>query len=139
MRRLALVPVLLAALAALPACDASGPDPIGLTGTWEGAVTDGQDASRSYPITLRLTDTGRTINGSGVVELPTERFEFQVVNGSFVDFRVLLPLQFNAPPFQGTLAGDLVETDPAVIRGTFSGRGDANGPVLVELVARRVS
>ena len=139
MRRLALAPLLLVALVALPACDSGGPDAIGLTGTWEGLITDGQNAALNSPITLRLTDDGRSVNGSGVVELPDERFEFQVVNGSFVDLQVLLPLRFQQPPFEGTLAGRLTNQDPGVIEGTFSGRGNANGPVEVELVARRVS
>ena len=138
-RRLALAPVLLAALVALPACDAGGPDPIGITGTWEGSITDANDPSARYPVTFRLTDTGQRVTGSGEYTLPEERVEFVVVNGSFFQRTVNLELQFTLPPFTGSVAGTLTETDPGRIQGTFSGRGDGNGPVDIELVARRVS
>ena len=54
-----------------------------------------------------------------------------------MDRLVNLVLRFDGPPFQGSLTGRLVETDPGRIEGTFFGRGDANGDVEIELVARR--
>ena len=138
MRRLALAPVLLAALVAFSACDASGPDRIGITGTWEGFIMN-RSSGASYPVTFRLTDTGQRVTGSGEYTLPNERVEFTVINGSFFQSNVLLELRFSLPPFNGTLSGMLTETDPGRIEGEFSGRGDGNGPVDIELVARRVS
>ena len=139
MRRPLLALLLLAAALALPACDSGGPDPIGLTGTWEGVIIDRNDASVTYPVEFRLTDTGQRITGRGEYTLPSELVEFTVVNGSFIDFIVRLELQFALPPFQGSLDGTLTETDPGRIEGTFSGRGAGNGDVEIELVARRVS
>lgn len=138
MRRLALFPLLLVALVALPACDTGGPDPIGITGTWEGFITSANTSTR-YPVTLRLTDTGERVTGSGVYSLPSEDVEFTVVNGSFFQSNVNLELRFALPPFIGSLLGTLTETDPGRIEGQFSGRGDGNGPVDIELVARRVN
>ena len=137
-RRLALVPLLLAALVALPACDSGGPDPIGITGTWEGFIMN-RTSGESYPVTFRLTDTGDRVTGSGEYTLPTERVDFTVINGSFFQGNVVLELRFTLPPFNGTLSGMLTETDPGRIEGEFSGRGAGNGPVDIELVARRVS
>ena len=139
MRRLALVPVLLTALLALPACDAGGPDAIGITGTWEGFIIDGTDASLRYPITFRLNDNGVMVTGSGEYELPAEVVTFTVINGSFVETFVTLELRFLLAPFNGRLSGSLTQTDPGRIEGTFSGRGAGNGDVEIELVARRVS
>lgn len=124
------------ALVALSACDLGGPDPIGITGRWEGTVTSQQSPSQSYPITLRLTDDGRTVTGSGTVELPNDPFSFTVFDGSFVQGTVNLPIQFDRAPFQGTIAGELTETDPGEITGTISASGLANGPLVVELRAR---
>lgn len=135
---LAAVGLALVAAVALTACD-SGSDAVGLTGTWEGAIIDQNDASVTYPITFRITDTGMTITGDGEYELPNETVEFRVVRGTFVDFDVQLELLFELPPFIGSLSGDLIETDPGRIRGTFAGRGAGNGVVEIELVARRVS
>lgn len=140
MRRPALaVLLLLAASLALTACDTGGPDPIGLTGTWEGVIIDRNDASVTYPVEFRITDTGQRITGAGEYRLPNETVEFAVVNGSFIDFIVRLELQFGLPPFTGSLDGELTQTDPGQIKGTFSGRGAGNGRVEIELVARRVS
>ena len=139
MRRLALVPLVLAALVALPACDSGGPDPVGITGTWEGFIIDGQNTSLQYPVTFRLTDSGQMVTGSGRYELPNEVVPFTVVNGSFVQTLVNLDLRFELPPFNGSLRGSLTETDPGRIEGTFSGRGAGNGDVDITLVARRVS
>ena len=138
MRRLARTSALLAALVALAACDSGGPDAIGITGTWEGVIISSQ-TSQTYPVTFRLTDTGQQVTGSGEYTLPNELVRFTVVDGSFVQSLVNLDLRFDLPPFIGTLSGNLVQSDPAQIRGTFSGRGDGNGEVEIELVARRVS
>jgi hypothetical protein len=137
LRRLASLGLVLAALTVLPACD-SGSDAIGLTGTWEGVIIDRNDTSVTYPVEFRLTDTGMTITGRGEYTLPDELVQFTVISGSFIDTLVQLELRFTLPPFQGTLVGDLTETDPGRIRGTFSGRGAGNGVVEIELVARRV-
>lgn len=137
LRRLGPLGLVLAALTVLPACD-SGPDPIGLTGTWEGVIIDANDNSITYPVEFRLTDTGMTITGRGEYTLPEELVQFTVISGSFVDTLVNLELRFTLPPFQGTLSGRLTETDPGRIEGTFSGRGAGNGDVEIELVARRV-
>ena len=138
MRRLPLALALLAPLA-LAACDAGGPDPVGITGTWEGFITDMNDPSARYPVTFRLTDTGQRVTGSGEYTLPNERVDFTVVNGSFFQTTVTLDLRFTLPPFNGSLVGTLTETDPGRIKGAFSGRGNGNGDVDIELVARRVS
>ena len=138
MRRHSLVAVLLLAPLVLTACDAGGPDPIGITGTWEGVIMNTR-LGTSYPVTLRLTDTGERVTGSGEYTLPTERVEFTVVNGSFFQSNVNLELRFALAPFIGSLSGRLTETDPGRIEGTFSGRGDGSGDVDIELVARRVS
>lgn len=129
--------LLLAALVVLPACGLGGPDPIGVTGTWEGEVYDPDvvDAPR-YPIELRLRDTGLRITGTGVVDLPGERFAFAVTDGSFLEGRLTLQLQFNAAPFVGSIAGALVNTDPGRIQGTLSARGSATGDFLIEIVSR---
>ena len=121
---------------ALSACDLGGPDAVGITGRWEGTVTNVQDASQQYPITLRLTDTGQTVFGTGEVVLPDDLFMFSIAGGSFIQGDVLLPLQFERPPFQGTISGELTQTDPAEITGTISGSGLANGPLVIELRAR---
>lgn len=140
MRRLPVLILALAALAVLPACDGGGPEPIGLTGTWEGEIYDPNDASAPrYPVELRLTDTGLRITGRGFVEdLPEGRLDFAVVDGSFIDRIVNLVLQFDVAPFRGGLNGTLVNEDPGRIRGTFTGRNEARGDVEIELVARRV-
>lgn len=140
MRRLAVLVLTLVVLAVLPACDGGGSEPIGLTGTWEGEIYDPDLASAPrYPVTLRLTDTGQRVTGDGVVEdLPEGRLAFSVVDGSFVGTIVNLELLFEEAPFRGALSGNLINTDPGRIRGTFSGRGEANGEVLIEIVARRV-
>ena len=127
----------LAALAVLasvlPACGSLGDDDSGLTGTWEGTVTGSEVA---VPVTLRLRDNGQTVTGTGVGELPGERWEFNVIGGSFVDRNVMLDFQYEVPPFKGGLDGTLVETSPGRISGTFQGRGAANGSVEIEIVDR---
>ncbi|MDT7855772.1 hypothetical protein RQM47_03870 [Rubrivirga sp. S365] len=137
-RRLLVVLALLAPLA-LAACDASGPDPVGITGTWEGVIKDMNDPSVEYPVTFRLTDTGTRVTGSGEYALPAERVEFTVVDGSFFQSTATLDLRFALPPFTGTVVATLTETDPGRLQGTFSGRGGGNGVLDIELVARRVS
>ncbi|WP_412069134.1 hypothetical protein [Rubrivirga sp. IMCC43871] len=138
-RRLAVLSLALLALAALPACD-SGSDAIGLTGTWEGEIYDPNDATAPrYPVTLRLSDDGMRVTGNGVVaSLPEGDLPFLVVDGTFIGTLVNLTLRYDVPPFMGSLSGTLVGTDPGMIRGTFTGRGEANGNVEIELVARRI-
>lgn len=139
LRRPALLALALLAPLALAACDASGPDPVGITGTWEGVIRNMNDRSVEYPVTFRLTDTGTRVTGSGEYTLPAERVEFTVINGSFFQSTVNLELRFTLPPFVGAVQGTLTETDPGRIQGSFSGRGDGNGDLDIELVARRVN
>lgn len=126
------------ALAPLTGCGLGGPDPIGLTGTWEGEIYDAASAAASrYPVEMRLRDNGQRVTGSGEVQrLPEGSLLFTVTDGSFVNAIVNLQLQFAEAPFSGSLSGTLVETSPGRIRGTFSGRGAANGEVEIRLVAR---
>lgn len=132
MRRAVLLASLLATLAALPACD-SGSDVVGLTGRWEGTVTA---QSTSYPIEVRFNDTGQAITGTGTVRVPGAPAVFSVSSGSFVGTTVSLQLMFNEAPFQGSLTGELTQTDPGRIDGTFSGPGLAGSTVQIELVSR---
>lgn len=133
MRRLAVLLAAAAALAALPACD-SGSDAIGLTGTWEGEVI-GATGSR-YDITLRLSDTGRSVSGTGTVGSADGAQSFSVSGGSFAGTAVTLPLFFASDPIPGSLSGALTNEDPGRIEGSFSGPSDLDGDVRVELVAR---
>lgn len=135
-RRSAAAALALAALVVLPACDSGGPEPIGITGRWEGTLTNRQDPSKVFDIELRLTDDGRVVVGSGDVDVPNDPIPFSIVEGSFVQGQVFLPLRFNRPPFQGTISGRLSQTDPAEITGTFDGPNLANGEMVVELRAR---
>lgn len=139
LRRLALVPLALAALVALPACDSGGPDAIGVTGTWEGEVYDPAvaDAPR-YPIELRLTDSGVRVVGTGSVELTAETVRFDVTDGTFFDGNLRLELQFDRAPFLGGITGVLVNEDPGRIEGTMSGTGEAGGEFVIEITSRRV-
>lgn len=138
-RRLATLLLALATLAVLPACDVNGPDPIGVTGTWEGEIFDPEDASAPrYPVELRMSDNGIRISGSGFVEdLPEGRFDFDIFDGSFIDGNLTLELRFDQPPFMGSVAGVLVNRDPGRIQGTFFARGDANGNFRIEITSRR--
>ena len=139
MRRLVLSALALAALAVLPGCDGGGPEPVGLTGTWEGEIFDPNDAAAPrYPVELRLTDNGVTVRGSGSVDLPAGRADFVVTDGAFVGTIVDLDLLFEQLGRIGALSGNLIDTDPGRIRGTFNGPNEANGNVEIELVARRV-
>ncbi|MEM1057480.1 MAG: hypothetical protein AAGI52_18335 [Bacteroidota bacterium] len=133
---LRLLPFLLAALVALPACNSLGDDAIGITGTWEGVVFDPATPGTTYPVELRLQDNGQVVTGTGFAEIPGERFEFSVISGSFVNSVVSLDFQYDLPPFKGGLDGTLTETSPGRIEGTFQGRGAANGRVDLELVDR---
>ena len=143
MRRFLVPLAALVALVVLPACD-SGADAIGVTGTWEGDVFDPNVANATrYPIELRLTDTGVQVTGRGFVDglvtddqLPNGRLDFAVTGGSFLDGDLTLNLQFALAPFMGTITGDLVNQDPGRIRGSFAGRGEANGDLVIELTAR---
>ncbi|WP_420455975.1 hypothetical protein [Rubrivirga sp.] len=143
MTRRLLAPLALVALLVLSACDGGGPDPIGVTGTWEGVVfrPDAADAPR-YPIEIRMTDTGTRITGSGVVEglpdaPPDGRFEFVIGDGSFVNGNLTLSIRYeDRPPFMGTIAGVLSNEDPAEIRGTMDGAGAARGNFVIELRSR---
>lgn len=129
--------VVAVAIVALSACGFGGPDPIGVTGTWEGEVYDPNDSdAERYPIEIRLRDTGLRITGTGFVDLPDERFDFAVVDGSFLEGRLTLVLEFDAAPFRGSMAGVLVNTDPGRIEGTLSARGTANGDFLIEITSR---
>lgn len=143
MRRLALSLLAFVAAVALPACDGSGPDPVGVTGTWEGVVfrADTPDGPR-YPVEIRMTDTGRQITGSGVVEglpdaPPDGRFEFAIIDGSFANGNVTLNIRYDRPPFIGTIAGVLSNEDPAELTGTIDGAGSARGNFVIELRSRR--
>ena len=132
MRRAALLVSALAALAALPGCD-SGSDAVGLTGRWEGTLTA---ESASYPVEVRFNDTGRSITGTGTVLAPGDPVAFSVRSGSFVGTTVNLQLAFGEAPFQGSLTGELTQTDPGRIDGTFDGPRTFDGRVQIELVAR---
>ncbi|MAQ94878.1 hypothetical protein B1759_10010 [Rubrivirga sp. SAORIC476] len=137
MRRLAVLPLLLATILALPGCD-SGSDAVGVTGTWEGVVYRAEipDAPR-YPITIRMRDTGVQITGQGFVEdLPDGRFDFVIYDGSFLDGNLTLDIQYDRVPFLGTVAGVLTNEDPGEFRGTFDGAGDARGSFIIELTSR---
>lgn len=140
MSRLVVSAVALALLVVLPACDSGGPDPVGLSGTWEGVVYDATTPNATrYPISFRLTDSGLRITGSGEVsDLPSGPFTFAVVNGQFLeDLSVTLELEFTQPPFMGRLAGRLVNEDPGRIEGTFSGSGETgNSLVRIEITSR---
>ena len=140
MRRLVLPLAVLAALAVAPGCGFGGPDPVGLTGTWEGVVYDATTTNATrYPITFRLRDTGLRITGDGFIDdLPEGRFEFLVVDGAFTeDLRVTLTLRFAEAPFEGFLSGTLTNRDPGRVDGTFSGRGElGNGAVRIEVTSR---
>ena len=96
MRRAALA-LALAALAVLPGCD-SGSDAVGLTGTWEGEV---QASAGTYDISLQLRDDGRTVTGTGTVQVPNAPFRFAVSSGSFIGTRVELPFLLSESPFNG--------------------------------------
>ena len=136
------VPLVLAVvLAALPGCGfLGGSDAVGLTGTWEGVVYDaGTPNATRYPITFRLRDTGLAVTGDGEIEdLPEGTFEFLVVDGSFAeDLSVRLTLRFAEAPFEGQLSGRLIDRDPGMIEGSFSGRGElGNGAVRIEITSR---
>ena len=120
MVRLSLLAV---ALLALAACD-SGGDAVGITGTWEGEVFAAAAGSPRYPATVRLNDTGLNVTGTGVVELPgTDVFDFTVVGGSFSGTTVSLDTRFDRTPFTGSIVGQLTETSPGRIVGTFQGGG----------------
>ncbi len=133
MRRLAPLLAVLAVLAVLPACD-SGADAVGLTGTWEGQIST--PSSAQIDVELRLTDNGRVVSGTGTVSGSGAPFRFAITDGSFVGTSVTLPFMFSETPFQGSLAGTLVDRDPGRIEGTFTGPSVLTGPVRIELVAR---
>ena len=61
---------------------------------------------------------------------------FSVVGGTFLGGVASLELRFDADPPTGQLNAALVQTDPGVLEGTFSGRGEANGEIRIELVSR---
>ena len=118
-------------------CD-SGGDATGVTGTWEGEVFALADGAPRYPATLRLSDAGTTVTGTGVVELPgSDVFNFTVVDGRFADGAVSLDLRFDQTPFSGTVNGQVSSGDPATISGTFQGGGlVGDSRIEVELVDR---
>lgn len=133
--RLSVLAATLAALVVLPACDV-GSDAVGLTGTWEGEVTVGGSAPASYDVTLRLSDNGQSVGGTGTVGSATGDLSFSVSGGSFVGTSVTLPLYFASDPVPGQLSGALTNQDPGRIEGTFAGPSDLDGDVRIELVAR---
>ena len=136
MRRLLSVAAVLAMLASLPACDL-GEDPIGLTGRWDGEVVVGTGAAAvRYDVSLRLSDTGRAVTGTGTVGSASGELPFAVSGGTFIGTSVTLPLAFASDPIPGSLTGTLVNQDPGRISGTFSGPSDLDGNVQIELVAR---
>jgi hypothetical protein len=136
MRRFLVSFAALAMVVALPACDLSG-DPVGLTGTWEGEVTVGSGASApQYAVTLRLSDTGLAVSGTGSVGSATGTQTFSVSGGTFSGTAVTLPLFFPSDPIPGALTGTLTNQDPGRIEGRFSGPADLDGDVRIELVAR---
>lgn len=136
MRRVLASLAALAMLAALPACDFSS-SAIGLTGTWEGEVVVGPGASAMrYDVTLRLSDNGSTVSGTGTVGSAAGDQTFAVINGTFAGTAVQLPLSFASDPIPGSLTGTLVDQDPGRISGSFSGPSDLDGEVHIELVAR---
>ena len=120
MVRLSLLAV---AVVSLAACD-SGGDAVGITGTWEGEVFAATAGAPRYPVTVRFQDTGLTVTGTGVVELPgSDVFDFTVVGGTFRDGAVSLDIRFDRTPFTGSIIGRLTETSPGRIVGTFQGGG----------------
>ena len=132
MLRTAALALTLAALAVVPGCD-SGSDAVGLTGTWEGTV---EAPAATYDISLQLRDNGRTVTGTGTVQVPNSPFRFTVSGGSFVGSRVELPVLLSESPFNGGLSGTLTQRDPGQIEGTFTGPQMIVGPVRIELVSR---
>ena len=136
MRHAAIFALVLAALAVLPGCD-SGSGAVGLTGTWEGEVTVDSGASAGrYGITMRLSDDGRTVSGTGTVGSENGDERFAISGGSFAGTSVTLPLTFASDPIPGSLTGALVNQDPGRISGSFSGPSNLVGDVQIELVAR---
>ena len=134
MLRLSLLAALVIAAAG---CD-SGSDAVGITGTWEGEVFAAAPGSPRYPVTARFTDSGATVTGTGVVELPgADMFEFTVAGGSFDGSTVNLDLRFDSTPFRGSLIGRLTETSPGRIEGTFQGGGVVgDSRIAIELTDR---
>lgn len=136
----------LLALLVAPGCGfGGGPDPVGLTGTWEGVVYDATtEGATRYPIEFRLTDTGTRITGTGFVDdLPEGRLDLDVYDGLFAeDLTVRLDFLLSVdgqgvPPFNGALSGRLTNRDPGTIEGSFSGRGElGNGEVRIEITSR---
>lgn len=136
MRRVLAPLAALAMLVALPACD-FGSDAIGLTGTWEGEVVVGSGTSAArYDVTLRLSDNGQSVSGTGTVGSAGGDLQFGVSDGTFVGTAVSLTLNFASDPIPGSLTGTLINQDPGRISGSFSGPSDLDGDVLIELVAR---
>ncbi len=126
----------LAALAVVSGCDA-GADAIGLTGTWEGEIYDAADSDAPrYDVTLRLSDNGQSVSGTGTAGSNAGDQTFSVSGGSFVGTAVTLPLFFASEPIPGRLTGTLTNQTPGRIEGTFSGPADLDGDVRIELVAR---
>ena len=135
-RRPAPLVLLATALLILPACDFGGSDAVGITGRWEGQVTDAQDGAQSYDLTLRLSDNGRSVAGTGELDLPDGPFLFSVVGGTFVQGQVNLPVQSDRLSRPGSITGVLTQTDPGEITGDLTAPGVAGGPLVVELRAR---
>lgn len=136
MRRLSVSLAALAVLVTLPACD-FGSSATGLTGTWEGEVVVGSGpAATRYDVTLRLSDTGQSVSGTGSVESDAGVQSFAVSGGSFRGTAVSLPLFFASDPVPGSLSGTLVNRDPGRVAGTFFGPADLDGEVEIELVDR---
>lgn len=128
--------LLLFVLAALPSCSLGGHEEArGVTGEWGGEAYT--SSTNRYPLTLDLTDAGSTITGTGAVELPDGPFEFRIIDGFYDGSGVNLTLRFESPPFQGSINGTLVNTDPGRIEGTLSGRDEVGSSAFyVELVDR---
>ena len=134
MVRLSLVVTLLLVVSA---CD-SGSDAVGITGTWEGEVFSAEAGAARYPVTVRFQDTGLTVTGTGVVELPgADVFDFTVAGGTFDGSDVNLDLRFDRTPFTGSINGRLTSTSPGRIAGTFQGGGlVGNSRIEIELTDR---